>query len=1088
MLARFRFLTATRQLLLRAAVLLAAGNATAQPTHDTRAGQPLPGLPFWQWQNPAPQGYVLNDLWAFTDSAALLVGNHGLALRTLDQGHSWTTVNVGTDRDLVSVAFATSQTGWVAYSTPATNSNTQTGGVGPGEIRRTTNGGATWTRQPIGETYSVRMRKVLAFGTTPSATTVFAFYDWARRYPNGLYSSFGARLRRSLNGGTTWAALALPVPDSFTPTNDLTFATPTAGWVGGGGGAYNSTGWLARTLDGGQTWQPVTPDSGRVIVQSLCFPTPQQGWVAGARRTPTDGGPRLLRTLDGGQSWQPMAVPATPGVTPAVTLVRFAPDGLHGLIELSYPYGAYRTADGGLTWSAVVIGSTTYSYSRPPIAQVRASGVTWLQAADTRLLVSTTFGDSARLAYVPASFSADALTNVQFPDPGTGWAGAGAQFVDFNGRYTQWYPGGLSVLRTTDRGDHWRVLRLDSVAAGLVAWPPAAQSFPTTTAFPDRDTAYVAGVERDYTPNRAPFVLRTTDGGATWTRLPLPATRQAPIKMSFLDGRRGLIVGDSGLALLTTDAGQSWRSLTINGRHRLYSAGWIDAQHLYAGGDSTNVAHSADGGLTWRVQTYDSLGIFGNGTGNGWPAVGYSQNTRNLYFTTPTRGYQAGGGNTIQRTTNGGRTWWYGLSWFTPPGVPDLYIQGGRTSEIQQVVFRTPQEGYAFGADQFRTLDGGATWTVWAQTTTPTRAGALLDRYNAYVVGESGTILRYSEKLIRTDTALARSRFCLAAAADSLAVAFTTEGTFSAAEQDFRVELSNAHGRFRKGQTTLVGRGTASPLVARLPATLPAGTYRLRVIRADSTVLGLDNGVDLLVNRRPAPVAVAPADSISICAGDSAQLTAPTGFAAYHWSTGATTATVWVRAAGAYAVQVGSAADCLSPISDSVRVRVKPRPAQPVITVAPQVSGLVLLTSSAPAGNQWFWNGQLLAGATNSTYVVSTAAQSGAYTVQTTRANCVSPVSAPAPVQVLSTEEAATAAGISVAPNPARAGTVVRATAANPVEWVRLTDLSGREVARVPGTGAETPLSLTGIATGTYLLRADLRGGATITRRLVVGQ
>lgn len=1068
----------TGRVLLLLLSLLTGRSALGQapPSFSTGAGQALPGLPFWKWLNPTPQHYLLNDLHAFTDSAALLVGNHGTALRTTDQGRTWTPLSVGTDRDLVSVDFATPQVGWIGYSTPATNAAIHDGGVGPGEIRRTTNGGLTWTRQPIGESFSVQLRKVIAV----SATTVVVFYDWGRMQ-NGFHSGFRPRLRRSVNGGQTWTPIALPLPSPSVLAHDLVFPTSTTGFVGGGGGNFNEPGWLQRTTNGGQTWQDVTPDSGRLIVKSLCFLDAQQGWVAGDRRLPGDGGPQLLHTTNGGLTWSALPLTLPPNYQPldGIAVVRFAPDGLHGILH-DRTFTFWHTTDGGQTWISPVTGFTTYAAFRPPIIRMRASGVTWLQPADVALRVAASFTDSLRLTYATRSFCDDRLTTVAFPDPTHGWACAGARFVDVNGQYTTWTQVGQTVLQTADRGQHWRRLRLDSLTAGQVQWSSGTSSggtFLTSGAFPDRDTAYVAGVEAY--PQRNAFVVRSTDAGLTWTRLPLPFSAQAPFKLSFLDGRQGMIVGDSGLFALTHDGGQTWQRTFVT-RTRLRTAGWLDARHLYVAGDSSTTAHSADGGATWQVVQMDSIGY--TSSPQAVIQVPHTVVFDNMTFITPTVGFRALGSNYVARTTNRGRV--FSTPMYTTN--PDLYIQGGRTSELQQVVFRTPLEGYAFGSDQFRTLDGGTSWTVWAQTTTPTVAGALVDRYNAYVVGTGGTIIRYSEKLIRTDTALARTSFCLGTTADSLAVPFTTEGSFSPAELDFRVELSNRMGRFRPHETTLVGRGPASPLLARLPANLPAGTYRLRVIRADSTVLGADNGVDLRITQRPAAVTLAPTDSVSICAGDSVQLTAPAGFGSYQWSTGATTATVWVRAAGSYAVQVGTAADCLSPASDSVRVRVKPVPPTPLITATPgQPAGGVLLSSSAASGNQWFFNGQPLSGATQPTYLAATPGQSGSYTVQATLAGCASPVSAAVPVTITGTA-AALATAVRIYPNPAHGSVLVRAGENAVLTRLTLTDLTGRVLMSLTSDAPEVVLPLANVAAGTYLLHAQLRSGATTTRRLMV--
>jgi photosystem II stability/assembly factor-like uncharacterized protein len=1056
------YLPAVRRAFFLVFGLGVAWDAVGQASYDTRSGQALPGLPFWKWQSPAPQGYILNDLYAFTDSAALLIGNHGTALRTADQGRSWSPVSVGTDRDLVSLSFATPQTGWVAYSTPATDRNTQDGGVGPGEVRRTTDGGLTWTRQLIGEAFSVRMRKVMAL----SATTVYAFYDWGRRLPIGVYTGFAPRLRRSQNGGQTWTNIPLPFSSIYSPTNDLVFPTATTGFAGGG--EVNGSGWVQRTTDGGTTWTPLVADAGRLVPRSLFFLDAQHGWVAGKRTTSGGVGPLILRTIDGGQTWTPLPIPPVA----AVAVIRFAPDGLHGVLHDGL-FTTLRTADGGQTWGGRQYGTTTYGLSRPPIAQLRASGTTWLQTGDTKLLVAAAF-DSLRVAYQPRTLVEERLGDVAFSDATHGWATSAGTFFNFPG-FPSWNYRGQHVVRTSDRGDHWQVLALDTLAAGLVNWGAGYDTFLTSGAFPDRDTAYLAGSENFGQPAQSGFLLRTTDGGTTWTRLTLPGGAATPFQVRFVNGQRGLVVGDAGLLAVTHDAGQTWQSVVATSQ-RLRTAGWIDPQHAYVAGDSAVIGHSTDGGRSWQMMRMDSIGVVGTGSPY---SSGHTFAFDNITFLTPTLGFNVGA-NTPMRTTNGGRTWRY------DPFGPDLYLQGGRTSELRQIVFRTPLEGYAFGDDQFRTLDGGLTWTVWAQTTAGTVAGAVLDKYNAFTVGYGGTILRYSEKFIQTDTALARTSFCLGAGVgDSLAVPFTLAGTFSTAEQHFRVELSNARGRFRPGQTLLVGQGTTSPILARLPANLPTGTYRLRVIRADSTVLGSDNGTDLLIYARPSAVAILPTDSTRICQGDSVQLIAPAGYRQYRWSTGAGTASIWVSTATAPTVQVAQGGNCFSPASAAVTVRVTPRPAAP--TVSQQATGgSVTLTSSAASGNQWYLNGVAIPGATGAAYTVATPGTSGPYTVRVTDRGCEGPASTPENVTVitgLATES--TAGELRLVPNPATDAVRLTLTRGQLVQC-QVTDLTGRLVVQVRAQTSDYLLSLTGVPAGTYLVRVGCADGRERIHRLVV--
>lgn len=87
---------------------------------------------------------------------------------------------------------------------------------------------------------------------------------------------------------------------------------------------------------------------------------------------------------------------------------------------------------------------------------------------------------------------------------------------------------------------------------------------------------------------------------------------------------------------------------------------------------------------------------------------------------------------------------------------------------------------------------------------------------------------------------------------------------------------------------------------------------------------------------------------------------------------------------------MNSSLTCASPVSatsNSLAVTINSAPQTPTIT---EVNGQ--LQSSAPAGNQWYLNGQLISGATNSTFAPTV---SGNYTVVVTENNCESAASAP---------------------------------------------------------------------------------------------
>ncbi|MFZ4797294.1 MAG: choice-of-anchor V domain-containing protein [Bacteroidia bacterium] len=87
------------------------------------------------------------------------------------------------------------------------------------------------------------------------------------------------------------------------------------------------------------------------------------------------------------------------------------------------------------------------------------------------------------------------------------------------------------------------------------------------------------------------------------------------------------------------------------------------------------------------------------------------------------------------------------------------------------------------------------------------------------------------------------SPFC-AATSYSLSVPFTITGTFTGF---YSVELSDSLGNFTN--STIIGAGTQSPLMATIPTSTPLGNkYRIRVKNSNPVTNGTDNGTNLLIN------------------------------------------------------------------------------------------------------------------------------------------------------------------------------------------------------------------------------------------------
>ncbi|MCU7813989.1 MAG: hypothetical protein KZQ81_02010 [Candidatus Thiodiazotropha sp. (ex Rostrolucina anterorostrata)] len=92
----------------------------------------------------------------------------------------------------------------------------------------------------------------------------------------------------SKDRGVSWTATSLGEDLHFTGIQVLDeMHAMTAGEFGA----------LARSLDGGETWESLPPLEDDFYPQDVLFVSPQEGWVVGLTGT-------ILHTQDGGQSWQ----------------------------------------------------------------------------------------------------------------------------------------------------------------------------------------------------------------------------------------------------------------------------------------------------------------------------------------------------------------------------------------------------------------------------------------------------------------------------------------------------------------------------------------------------------------------------------------------------------------------------------------------------------------------------------------------------------------------------------------------------------------------------------------------------------------
>jgi len=98
------------------------------------------------------------------------------------------------------------------------------------------------------------------------------------------------------------------------------------------------------------------------------------------------------------------------------------------------------------------------------------------------------------------------------------------------------------------------------------------------------------------------LILATDDGGASW--IPWMDRLDNPKGLHLYALRREgdslLVAGEQGLALLSTDAGRSFRRLAVPYAGSFFTAEFTGPQDIVLGGLRGNVWHSTDAGTSWH--------------------------------------------------------------------------------------------------------------------------------------------------------------------------------------------------------------------------------------------------------------------------------------------------------------------------------------------------------------------------------------------------------------------------------------------------------------------------------------------------------
>ena len=491
------------------------------------------------WQTlslPAYKGYVTVD---FADAShGWAGGTKGRIWQTVDGGKTWRLSafnGLGSQSFIMQLAFSDRHNGWALAEDQ----------YGDSMVVTTNDGGAFWRPVDTGDQDTTGI-------FAASATDV-----WLVGTAYDVLDNEPVSFLHSTDGGFDWQsstvqAAATPyviaargdavcaVGDGALYSGDAgaTWRSASSGqqyWFSGADAVSSSDVWavdsmgaLLHSSDGlrfvEQTPAVETgaPARGANWLMGVSFPSKDDGWVVGG--TGDDSGV-ILHTTDAGQSWAPQTstlsgeLVAVDFLSDATTgwAVSDEADGGDGSVSSGAPLTMEHTTDGGATW-------------------------------------------------IPQYVAADEVTAVDFVDATTGWAAGGVyDYNDFGGDAT-----GV-LFSSANGGFTWTRQKLPKGAPALTGlqFTDASDGWAVGTGFDDNG---------DVTEG---WVLHTTNGGATWTRL-TDLSDVLATTVHFVNATDGWLGGLNGV-YATTDGGATWQRTA--GGDGVEAIAATDTDHVWAFGD-----------------------------------------------------------------------------------------------------------------------------------------------------------------------------------------------------------------------------------------------------------------------------------------------------------------------------------------------------------------------------------------------------------------------------------------------------------------------------------------------------------------------
>jgi photosystem II stability/assembly factor-like uncharacterized protein len=308
------------------------------------------------------------------------------------------------------------------------------------------------------------------------------------------------------------------------------------------------------------------------------------------------------------------------------------------------------------------------------------------------IIVLTLIGSAALAAYADwqkqNSGTLAWLQAVQFLDGQTGFA-AGS-----NG----------TLLATNDGGGRWTKI------------PIPGKDMIRDVHFVDRSNGWMLCDRGKFRSGANPsYLLRTADGGKTWTAVEFKNSPERFSRLIFSAGGIGFLIGEGGV-MSGLPSGEKTETRTVLPARFLMTDGAAPdgSRMLLIGGRGSLIA-SDDGGRIWRQA--------------GFTGAHPESKLNSVFFVDSERGWVSGNGGILFSTSDGGRSW-------NPQ-------RSATEIDLLDVAFYDLEIGFAVGDGGIvvRTTDSGKSWAVEKSGTKHRLERLAFAGRRAIAVGFGGTII-----------------------------------------------------------------------------------------------------------------------------------------------------------------------------------------------------------------------------------------------------------------------------------------------------------------------------------------------------------